>query len=170
MKKTVAVIAGVVGLLGLLFIATERNAPPEMTEAEMAQMGAETRYDIAEQWTGFRDAVLAADYERWASYWTQDTRVLEPGTDLSGDEFFDRVREFFEAGAQWRTFDVESYDLFIHGDAAYQIGQYDESATLGTGEQAESHMYFSVRWVKGSDGRWRISHWMGAPREAPAEG
>jgi hypothetical protein len=41
MKKTAAVIAAIVAVLALLFIATEQTAPPEMTEAEVAQIEAE---------------------------------------------------------------------------------------------------------------------------------
>jgi ketosteroid isomerase-like protein len=90
--------------------------------------------------------------------------------DLSGEPFFDYVREFFDSGVDFLSFTPRSFEVFVHGSAAYQIGQYDEAATLGTGEEAEWHEHFFVRWVRGDDGVWRINRFVAAPREAPPEG
>jgi len=141
-----------------------------MTEAELARVEAEVSTTIAGQWAGFRETMQAGDYDGWANYWTSDTRMLQPGLDLTGTAWFDYVRGFFEGGVQFLTFDVESFEVFVHGDVAYQVGQYDETAELADGEPGEWHEYFFVKWVKGTDGMWRISHFLSAPREAPAEG
>jgi len=170
MKATIAVIAAILAVIALLYVATAPTAPPEMTEAEIAQIEAEVEQAIADQWAGFREAVLAEDYHGWASYWTADARVLQPGMDLSGTPFFDFARDFIESGVQFLTFDVESFEIFVHGDVAYQIGQYDETAVLAGGEPAEWHDYFFVRWVRGPDGMWRISRDLATPREGPPEG
>jgi uncharacterized protein (TIGR02246 family) len=124
---------------------------------------------IADQWAGFRQAVLAGDYDGWASYWTPDVRILEPSVDLTGNEFFNWVREFFETGTEWHTFNVESLEVFVHGDAAYQIAQLDETATLGTGEPLESHVNLFARWLN-VGGTWRIDRYVAGPREALPEG
>jgi hypothetical protein len=50
MKKTAAVIAAIVAVLALLFIATEQTAPPEMSEAEIAQIAAEVDSLTNEWW------------------------------------------------------------------------------------------------------------------------
>ncbi|MEK0326592.1 MAG: hypothetical protein QQN63_12915, partial [Nitrosopumilus sp.] len=76
-------------ILSLLPACT--SAPAEMTDAERTQIEAE----ITDQWAGFKDAVLNEDYEGWASYWTPDARVLQPGMDLSGSDLFDFGRDFF---------------------------------------------------------------------------
>jgi hypothetical protein len=49
MKKTAAVVAAIVAVLALLFIATEQTAPPEMTDAEIAQIEAEVT-EFGEAW------------------------------------------------------------------------------------------------------------------------
>ena len=153
----------------LLLVAACQTAPPEMTDAEIAQIEAEVTQAIADQWAGFRETIQAGDYDGWASYWTSETRILQPGMDLSGTAWFDYVRDSFEGGVQFLTFDVESFDVFVHGDIAYQIGQYDETAELAGGEPAEWHEYLFVRWVRGTDGMWRISRLLSAPREAPTD-
>jgi ketosteroid isomerase-like protein len=154
----------------ILLGACQAAAPPEMTDAERAQIEAEAEQAIADQWDGFIEAVLAVDYDGWASYWTSDARVLQPGMDLSGSALFDYVRDFFDGGVQFLTFDVGSFEVFVHGDAAYQIGQIDESAVLPGGEPAEWHDYFFVRWVKQENGEWGISYLLAGPRDAPPEG
>ncbi len=154
----------------VLLAACQPASPPEMTDAERAQIEAEVEQAIANRWAGFTEAVLAVDYDGWASYWTPDARVLQPGMNLSGTAFFDYVRDLFAEGVQYLAFDVESLDIFVHGDAAYQIGQLDESAILAGGEPAEWHDYVFVRWVKQEDGEWRISYLMAGPRDAPPEG
>jgi ketosteroid isomerase-like protein len=157
--------------VGILMILAGCQAPPaEMTQAEIAQMEAEVTQVIADRWAGFWESVVAKDYEEWASYWTSDTRVLQTGVDMSGTAWFDYVRELFESGAQWHTFDIESFDFFVHGNVAYQIGQWDETATLDSGEPVEWNEYFFIRWVKGDDGLWRLSRLLSTPRDAPAEG
>jgi ketosteroid isomerase-like protein len=109
-------------------------------------------------------------YEGWATYWTPDARILEPGMDLSGSDLFDFARDFWADGGQVLTFEMESSEVFVHGDAAYQIGQYDESLQFPDGAQLEVANFFFVRWEKQRDGMWRISRLMAGPREAPAEG
>ena len=163
---------GVLLLLGVgFFFYASRPVPSaEMAEAEIAQIEAEVVEAIAGQWAGFRETIQAGDYDAWADYWTSDTRMLQPGMDLTGTAWFDYVRDFFNGGVQFLTFDVESFDVFVHGDVAYQVGQYDETAELADGEPGEWHDYFFVRWEKGADGIWRINRFLSAPRDAPPEG
>jgi ketosteroid isomerase-like protein len=120
---------------------------------------------VNDQWAGFRETLQAGDYDGWAKYWTSDTRMFQPGMDLAGTEWFDYVRGFLEGGVQFLTFDIESFDLFVHGDAAYQVGQYDQTAELADGEPGEWHEYMFVRWEKGTDGMWRISRFLSAPTD-----
>ena len=154
----------------VLLAACQPAPPPEMTAAEMAQIEADTKQAIADQWDGFRNAVLNGDAEVWVSLWTPDGRLLEPGMDMSGDVLFDFVREFFESGGEVFSFDVESSEIFVHGDAAYQIGQYDESFRFPGAEAAEAHNHFFARWEKADDGIWRIDRMLSGPRDAPPEG
>lgn len=110
------------------------------------------------------------DYEGWASYWTPDARVLQPGMDLSGSDLLDFGRDFFASGAQIFTLDVQSFEIFVHGEVAYQIGQLDETFQMPGEEPAEAHDYVFTKWEKQTDGAWRISRYLAGPRDAPPEG
>ena len=154
----------------VLILMTACQAPPEMTDADPGQIEDQAKQAIADQWAGFTDAVLDLDYEGWAAYWTQDARVLSPGMDLSGTALFEVVRGMFESGMQIHTIDVQSFETFVHGDVAYQIGQMDETLQTPGGDSDEAHDYIFTRWEQQSDGVWRISRFLGGPRDAPPEG
>jgi len=132
-------------------------------------MDANVEKAIADQWAGFRNALMNQDVGKWLSFWTPDARVMEPGMDVKGSALFDAGTEFFESGGKVYTFEMESFEIFVHGDVAYQIGQYDESFHLGTGEAVEVHNFVTVRWVKEGDGMWRMSRFVAGPRKAPEE-
>ena len=141
----------------------------EMTDAEQAQIEAEVKQAIANRWAGYINAGLKG-FETWSPFWAPDIRILEPGMDLSGNEFMEFGRDFFESGGEVFSFEVESFEVWVHGDVAYQIGQFDESFQYAGEEPAEAHNYFFARWEKQPDGEWRISRLMAGPRDAPSEG
>jgi ketosteroid isomerase-like protein len=152
-------------VLSLAFLAACQPATTELTEEQKA----EVVQALAESWAGFKEAVENEDYEGWAAYWTEDAWVLEPGMDLRGDDLFDFVREMFASGADFTVFDAEPLETFVHGDVAYQIGQYDEAFQVPGAEPGEVHNYNFTRWVK-EDGVWKIDRLLAGPREALPEG
>jgi len=156
--------------LAVLLLSAACQGPAEMTDADQPQIEAEVEQAIAEQWVGFGDAVVNLNYEAWASFWTPDARVLQPGSDLNGSDLFDFARDFFASGAQIFTFDVQSFEIFVHGEVAYQIGQLDETFQMPGGDPVEEHDYIFARWKKQTDGVWRISRFVVGPRDAPPEG
>ena len=107
----------------ILFAACQPAAPPEMTDADRA----EVEQAIADRWAAFENAVMSRDVEEYLPFWTQDARILEPGMNMGGSELQDFFTEFWGSGGEVFSFDLESYEIFVHGDVAYQIGQYDES-------------------------------------------
>ncbi len=150
----------------VLLAACQPAAPPEMTDADKA----EVEQAIADRWAAFESVILSKDVDEYMSYWTQDARILEPGMDLAGSDLHDFFREFWGSGGEVFSFGLESYEIFVHGDVAYQIGQYDESFQFPGEEPAEAHNYFFTRWERGADGVWQIDRLVAGPREAPAEG
>ena len=44
----------------------------------------EVEQAIADQWAGFKVALLNGDAEGWASFWTPDAWLMEPGMDKRG--------------------------------------------------------------------------------------
>ena len=154
-------------LAALVFLAAcQPAAPPELTDADKA----EVEQAITDLWAAFELAIMSRDVEEYLPFWTQDARILEPGMDMGGSELRDFFGEFWGSGGEVFTFALESYEIFVHGDVAYQIGQYDESFQFPGAEPAEAHNYFFMRFEKNADGIWQIDRLVAGPREAPAEG
>lgn len=149
----------------ILFAACQPAAPPEMTDADKA----EVEQAIADRWAAFESVILSEDVDEYMSYWTSDTRLLEPGIDLSGSDLSVFISEFWEGGGGVSSLDVQSIEIFVHGDVAYQIAQYDESFQFPGEEPAEAHNYLFARWERGADGVWQIDRLLAGPRDAPAE-
>jgi ketosteroid isomerase-like protein len=171
MKGLIAGLA-VLLVLGVAFFFYSSPAPPpaEMTEAEIAQIEADVGQAISARWAGFREGLLAGDIDGMMELWTQDVRLLEPGMDFNRADLLGFITDFVEGGGVGFDFQQETFDLFLHGEVAYQIGQYDEEIQFGGQERIVVQNHFFVRWEKGEDGVWRISRFHAAPREAPPEG
>ena len=122
--------------------------------------------ELTDQMAAFREAILSGEADRAIGSFTTDARLLEAGVDLSGDQVGDYFREFFETG-RVLSFDIEAFDQFVHGDVAYELGQYDETVEV-EGEEATVQNYYFLRWEKGADGTWRIDRLVTGPREAPS--
>jgi ketosteroid isomerase-like protein len=132
-------------------------------------MDADAVQAIADRWTTYVDAWLSGDAEEVLSYWTPDMRLMEPGSDLGKSDYEIGVREFLGSGGRLLTFDVESYETFVHGEVAYQLGQVVMSIQFAGQEPMEvANRYFS-RWEKQADGMWKISRVLSGPRDTPGE-
>ncbi len=136
------------------------------TEGDPATDAAAVRQELTDRMAALKEALLADDTEEVIGFWTPDGRVLEPGQDLSGDELGEFYREFFSTG-RVISFDIQAYDQFVHGDVAYEVGEYDETVEV-EGEQQTIRGYYFLRWEKGTDGVWRIDRVVAGPREAPS--
>ena len=137
------------------------------TKTDPATDSAAVRQELTDRMAAYGEAVMSGEAEQALGFWTPGGRVLEPGLDVSGDELPDFFRELFST-AQLTSFDIEAYDQFVHGDAAYELGEYDETVEI-EGEQQTVHGYYFLRWEKGTDGVWRIDRAVAGPREAPSD-
>jgi ketosteroid isomerase-like protein len=171
MKKTAAVIAAIVGVLALLFIATEQTAPPEMTEAEIAEAEAYAVQELEARTGAFWDAFKRGDPEEIASFWTSEALLLEPGIRLVGSEITAYMVELAGGGPRPTTYEVEQdfLDWWVHGDAAYGISLVDETLAFEGGEPRTVRRFGFARFEK-EDGVWRIDRLLYAPWDAPPEG
>ena len=170
MKGLVGVLLALV-LLGLgawyFYAASGDTAPAsEMTAAETAQLEAEAAQAINDRWDAYEAMVTEMDRETWLTYWTSDGWILEPGMNFRGEEIQQLGVDFFDGGGQVFSLDLDSHEVFVHGDVAYQIGQYDESFQFPGEEPAEVQNYFFARWMK-VDGTWKLHRFLAGPREAP---
>lgn len=163
MKAVTTVSAlGFLVLLAAVRFGPAESAPQEQSDAQVKQA-------IMDRWDAYMATATEMDKEMWMSYWTSDAWLLEPGMNIRGSDFSGFADDFFGAGGQVFSLDLESHEVFVHGDAAYQIGQYDEAFQFPGEERMEAHNYFFARWVN-VDGTWRIDRFLSGPREAPAGG
>jgi len=154
----------------LLVAACQTAPPPEMTEAEIAQIEAEATQAITDRLSDMGRYNPIEHFDAWSDLFTPDVRVLGPGTDRSGNAWFESVRGLADTGVEFLNLDVEPFETFVHGDVAYQIGQWDQTMAIPSGETVENHVYFFARLERGTDGVWRLNRILSAPRAAPAEG
>ena len=128
---------------------------------------AAVQQQITDRLVAFRSAILAGDAEPFLAFWTADARALEPGVDRSGEEFRQYVRDFFATG-RVSAIEMQTYERFIHGDVAYETGQYDETAQVRGQPPVTIKNYYFARWERGEDGQWRFDRLVAGPRDAPA--
>ncbi len=133
-------------------------------------MDADAKKAIQDRWDAYMSIASANDVEGWSSYWTSDARILEPGMDLSGEDLFAFGKEFFEGGGKVFSLNLEPFDTYVHGDTAYQVGQYDETFQAPGQDPQTVNNHFFARWERQADGEWRISRLVAGPRDTPTEG
>ncbi len=137
-----------------------------VAESDPATDTAAVRQELTDRMAAYKEAIMSGEAEQALGFWTPDGRILGPGQDLSGDELRDFIREFFGTG-QVISFDIQAYDQFVHGDVAYEIGEYDQTVEV-EGEQRTIQGYYFLRWEKGTDGVWRFDRVVVGPREVPS--
>jgi len=169
MKATLAVIAAIVAVVAVLYVATVPNSAPssEMIAAEVAQHEADVTAAINARWAQYAQG---RDLDSWTPLWAPNIRVMEAGVDMSGDDFLAFGRDFFTSGGQVFSFEMETFDIYVHGSVAYQIGRMDESFQFPDGEPTDAHNFFFARWEEQPDGSWGISRMVAGTRDAPVEG
>jgi ketosteroid isomerase-like protein len=128
----------------------------------------EVEQAIAEQWDTWERTASEMDYDSWLPYWTSDPWLLRAGMNLRGSDLHAVAKDFFRSGVKDYSLHVDSFEIFVHGDVAYQIGQYDESYQMPGEERTEDRNYFFAKWKK-EDGTWKIDRIVAGAREAPAE-
>ena len=133
-------------------------------------MDAHVNKTIMDRMSEYQDVLQSKDITRYSSYWASDARILKPVMDMSGDELVSFVKGFWESGGELPAFHSETFDIFVHGDVAYQIGQYDETFQMPGEGPVEFNHYFFSRWEKQPDGTWMMTRFVGGPRDAPEEG
>ncbi len=129
---------------------------------------AAVRQELTDRMAAYGNLLVAGDLDAAMAYMTDDARLLEPGIDVSGAAVGEYVRDFFSTGASISMFEPRAYDYFVHGDVAYEIGEYDETLVV-SGEPQTVENYYFIRWEKGADGQWRFDRIVIGPRAAPEE-
>jgi ketosteroid isomerase-like protein len=168
MKAVVAILAALVCLGALFWFYTAPKAPVEMTQAEIAQIEAEVREEIITIADAINDGYMRGDAEPLLSAYASDVRIYWTGMNVTREGFEERMVEGFQT-EKWTEVEYKLIELFVHGDAAYTIGEW--SGTL----QVEGQEPVSVVWncfsrFEKEDGVWKDEAEVCGPRDTPPEG
>lgn len=125
------------------------------------------REALAAAMQGFGEAAVAGDMDAAAAFMTEDFELREPGMNLDRAGWREMVDDVLASGGGIESFETRTEDYFLHGDVAYEVGEYDENVVMGGARQTIEGYYF-VRWEKGADAVWRMDRLVAGPRAAPA--
>lgn len=116
------------------------------------------RAALEAQLQSYEQAALAGEVTGVLALWTDDALLLEPGLRLSGSDLPRFYEELFAGGGATVTaIDIRTSEVFVHGDVAYSIGDYDETVVLGAdAEPMAIHNHYFARWERGADGAWKV--------------
>jgi ketosteroid isomerase-like protein len=156
----------VLALFGF-FTACQTSGEPDPAADPGAD--AEVAQQLAERLDAYEQALLTGQAAPVKSFWTDDARVLVPGADLIGSELASFIDDFFAAGGVIRSVEFRTADIFVHGDAAYELGQYEETGQVGIQEPEHVSANYFLRWERQPDGSWKIDRFVSGPTAAPEE-
>lgn len=126
------------------------------------------RRALAERLRSYTDSLLRGNPDEVRDYWTPDARVLLPGLKLDGPGLTRFVEGFYGGGGRVVSAEFHRADLFVHEEAAYELGSYEETAGYGDGSSETVTGNYFLRWERSPDGTWRIDRFVGGPVDAPA--
>lgn len=115
------------------------------------------RVNIDAAQAAFWEAHEQGDAEALAALVTDDALLWAPGMDeVGGREAIHAAAEGMFAAMSISDFDIESRELVVHGDTAYELATYSETLTYkGAAPSAVRGRYLIV-WKRDVDGEWRV--------------
>jgi uncharacterized protein (TIGR02246 family) len=134
------------GLIALVTVSSEAQASAEKAKAEIAAV---------------RDAFWAAhgkaDAKALASLVTEDARLLAPGMeDVRGRQAIEAgAAQMFQALAV-EGFTIESSEITVHGDSAYELATYSETLRPRGGSPSPARGRYLIVWKRDAAGRWKV--------------
>lgn len=153
--------------LALLFlVAACQSPPPEMTDAEMAQIEAEV-VGVAEQFmTGLNNldpGVAAALYDHSSMHGNDGAAYFATYDEwvAHNEEFFAR---FEDLNGGWTDTRVD----VLAPDVALVVGQNEMAVTQVTGARTNIHGYITLVMRK-TDGAWKVIHQASTGRWTPVQ-
>lgn len=130
--------------------------------------GAEAAREIRDAWAAYVRAHDRGDPDGVARWFTDDAVVLTPGLpDVRGRDGFRELISRSFAVATFQDLTIESRELEIHGDRAWEIGTFTETMVVEGEDPRLLCGRFVVQWIRADDG-WRIRRYLSnaAPRGA----
>ena len=127
------------------------SAPPEVDPAEV-------RAAIDEGDAKFEEAVQNQDAAALAALYTADAVLLPPGGEIvrgrtGAEELWGAVM----SGMGLKAVDLQTVELDVSGDTAFQVGEAILTLEPEGGEPATQVIKYLIVWKK-EDGTWKL-HW-----------
>lgn len=100
----------------------------------------------------FMNAFAAGDADAVVSLYTDDAQFIAPG--MAPLEGHGAIHQFLSGaiGSGVDRLELETSEIEVVGDTAYEVGTYEMSA----GEQTADRGNYMVIWRRGADGEWRL--------------
>lgn len=132
-----------------LRVMLARNEPGAVEEA------------IDQSWREFKTAWTSGDAEGAASFYTETALNLRPaaGPDV-GHEGVEAAFTQLLASASVEAFDVETLELEIVGDHAFERGTIHQVWRFPNGRRLEEVLRYYAQWRRETDGRWRFHRFL----------
>src|SRR5262249_5008576 len=116
--------------------------------------------------------VRASRYDSLANFWSKDVRVFETGMEIHNRAEWEALVAEVTKTMKTDSITLTTDEIFAHdgGAVAYQHGHYMEALHYIDGKKPPEivHGNFVARWVKESDGVWRMARFISTPQPAPA--
>lgn len=137
-------------------------------EAKPAVDAAAIQAEVEAAMKDYGKAITSGDIEGTLDGLTDDVHILQANRNQKGKDVKDMFRGLLTA-YKVVEFDLRPIEFFAQSnDVAYGTFEYDETAE-GQGTTLHDRGYIWLRWEKGSDGKWRYSHFVATPRVLPVK-
>ena len=136
------------GFLALLCLpGCDPNSGPE----------AEALPEISAARAVFWKAHEQGDAQALAAIVTEDAVLWAPGMEeVRGRPAILSAAEGMFAAMDISNFEIESREVDIHGNLAYELATYSETLTYKGAEPASAQGRYLIVWRKDADGNWRV--------------
>jgi len=117
----------------------------------------QSKSDIDKIRSGWKDAANAKDSAALANYYTDDAVMAVSEAPLAEgkgalEATFGRMVQVTKVNS------IDSKQLVVHGDDAYDYGTYSQTVTMPNKKTVEQNGHYIVTLHKGSRGVWKINH------------
>lgn len=116
---------------------------------------------IDQSWREFKTAWTSGDAKGAASFYTETALNLRPASAPDvGREGVEQVFTRLLADASVEAFDVETLELEIVGDHAFERGTIHQTWRFPNGRRAEEGLRYYAQWRRETDARWRFHRFL----------
>lgn len=142
---------------------TEENATSSVqADIPASQKCLSIGQEITDRGDAYNAAYIAEDVDLlYNDFWVADHHEFVPNWDKDRDQMRTQMTWFYERGNLY-SFHGESLERYVYNDVVYDFGVYDNDGDMN-GIPFLINGYYFMRWIKESDGVWRVDKSVGGP-------